>query len=76
MSEGWTEEDKERLLYLQSIEDEHFGAPLSEDEREEMRGLQTSQSKSTDWTPEKADRLSLLQRRTEVNTKKPSRGRF
>ncbi len=62
----FTNEDRERLLTLQQQEDKEFKAPLSAEETEEMRELQKSQTKSEDWTPEKAGRLLKLQRREKA----------
>ena len=62
----FTDEDKERLLVLQQLEDKEFKAPLSDEETIEMRDLQKAQTRGSDWTPEKAERLLKLQRREKA----------
>lgn len=62
--EDFTSDDRERLLFLQNLQEKKLGmVPLSPEEKDEMRGLQKEQVKSKKWTPEMVERLKDLHER-------------
>lgn len=65
----FTTEELKRRVALEKMETYLKTAPLSPEEEKELRELQIDQSKSTDWTPERANRFLYLTRRGKAAKK-------